>query len=228
MEAKSKWLTEDGNIVAPNTIDSCVFGSDGKSLKEKIPFEFGIDENGNYGYIKAGADTVTPFKSGTINNQIVISGYPDWNNMGSNSPSGSIVYAPDREEYPGYGRAAWWTTDYLINAYNAYHFYNPVKVTRVRIALGVSTSNEWTREGTVSIQASNDGFSQDVVTLATVTLLFDQDLLSQGLYGVFWEGNIDNNQYYKSYRVICTDSSGFTGVNKLQLSCIRYFGEVQI
>lgn len=25
-------------------------------------FQFGIDENGNYGYIKAGADTVTPFK----------------------------------------------------------------------------------------------------------------------------------------------------------------------
>lgn len=26
---------------------------------------FGIDENGNYGYIKEGADTVTPFKSGS-------------------------------------------------------------------------------------------------------------------------------------------------------------------
>lgn len=29
-----------------------------------LPFGFGIDDNGNYGYIKAGADTVTPFKSG--------------------------------------------------------------------------------------------------------------------------------------------------------------------
>ena len=26
--------------------------------------KFGIDSDGNYGYIKAGADTVTPFKSG--------------------------------------------------------------------------------------------------------------------------------------------------------------------
>ena len=26
--------------------------------------QFGVDENGNYGYIKAGADSVTPFKSG--------------------------------------------------------------------------------------------------------------------------------------------------------------------
>ncbi len=26
--------------------------------------QFGVDENGNYGYIKAGADTVTPFKQG--------------------------------------------------------------------------------------------------------------------------------------------------------------------
>ncbi len=30
----------------------------------KLPFSLGIDSSGNYGYIKAGADTVTPFKSG--------------------------------------------------------------------------------------------------------------------------------------------------------------------
>lgn len=28
------------------------------------PFKFGIDDDGNYGYYKAGADTVTPFKTG--------------------------------------------------------------------------------------------------------------------------------------------------------------------
>lgn len=28
--------------------------------------QFGVDENGNYGYIKAGADSVTPFKSGGV------------------------------------------------------------------------------------------------------------------------------------------------------------------
>ena len=32
-------------------------------ITNKIPFGFGIDSNGNYGYIKAGADTVTPFTS---------------------------------------------------------------------------------------------------------------------------------------------------------------------
>ena len=31
--------------------------------KIRLPFSFGIDSNGNYGYIKAGADTVTPFLS---------------------------------------------------------------------------------------------------------------------------------------------------------------------
>ena len=31
-------------------------------INNKIPFSFGIDTNGNYGYIKDGADTVTPFK----------------------------------------------------------------------------------------------------------------------------------------------------------------------
>ena len=29
-----------------------------------IPFGFGVDDDGNYGYYKAGADTVTPFKKG--------------------------------------------------------------------------------------------------------------------------------------------------------------------
>ena len=32
------------------------------TTKEDVPFKFGIDENGNYGYIKDGADTVIPFK----------------------------------------------------------------------------------------------------------------------------------------------------------------------
>ena len=30
---------------------------------KKVPFSFGIDQSGNYGYIKDGADTVIPFKS---------------------------------------------------------------------------------------------------------------------------------------------------------------------
>lgn len=34
----------------------------------EIPFKFGIDANGNYGYIKAGADSVTPFKSNDVVN----------------------------------------------------------------------------------------------------------------------------------------------------------------
>lgn len=32
------------------------------TLNNKVPFSFGVDANGNYGYIKDGADTVTPFK----------------------------------------------------------------------------------------------------------------------------------------------------------------------
>ena len=35
-----------------------------RELTEALPFRFGIDSNGNYGYYKAGADTVTPFKTG--------------------------------------------------------------------------------------------------------------------------------------------------------------------
>ena len=36
------------------------FGDDW--IDDRVPFSFGVDANGNYGYIKAGADTVTPFK----------------------------------------------------------------------------------------------------------------------------------------------------------------------
>lgn len=38
---------------------------------------FGVDENGNYGYIKAGADTVTPFKNPTGTKQITTNGTHD-------------------------------------------------------------------------------------------------------------------------------------------------------
>jgi len=31
-------------------------------LDNDVPFKFGIDDNGNYGYIKEGAATVIPFK----------------------------------------------------------------------------------------------------------------------------------------------------------------------
>lgn len=34
---------------------------DASNVSDKVPFKFGIDSNGNYGYIKEGADTVTPF-----------------------------------------------------------------------------------------------------------------------------------------------------------------------
>ena len=38
-------------------------------------FQFGVDSNGNYGYIKAGADTVTPFKTtGTRSTEITVNG----------------------------------------------------------------------------------------------------------------------------------------------------------
>lgn len=38
-------ISEDGKISVPKPV--------------ALPFNFGIDENGNYGYIKVGADSVT-------------------------------------------------------------------------------------------------------------------------------------------------------------------------
>lgn len=45
-------ISEDGTISVPRPAD--------------LPFNFGIDENGNYGYIKVGADSVTPFSKVTL------------------------------------------------------------------------------------------------------------------------------------------------------------------
>ena len=42
--------------------DKSLSANMGREINNKIPFKFGIDENGNYGYIKDGADSVTPFK----------------------------------------------------------------------------------------------------------------------------------------------------------------------
>ena len=62
----SEWTPADAKITlqytkTTDTADSPV----NMPVVDKLPFKFGIDENGNYGYIKVGADTVTPFKSGS-------------------------------------------------------------------------------------------------------------------------------------------------------------------
>ena len=55
----------DGNFALDTTTRTGkVSASDLKDfILEDVPFKFGIDGQGNYGYIKEGADTVTPFKS---------------------------------------------------------------------------------------------------------------------------------------------------------------------
>lgn len=55
-----------------NEVDS--LSNDIDQIKEDIPFKLGIDANGNYGYYKAGADTVTPFKKGFQNGITIGSG----------------------------------------------------------------------------------------------------------------------------------------------------------
>ena len=49
-------IDKDGN---QSTVQSEINKLHNKEIN--LPFEFGIDENGNYGYIKEGADSVTPF-----------------------------------------------------------------------------------------------------------------------------------------------------------------------
>ena len=64
-------LMSEGDYIYPLTTIDQVLMEDGTKANQTlatkeyvnnmIPFSLGIDENGNYGYIKEGADTVTPF-----------------------------------------------------------------------------------------------------------------------------------------------------------------------
>ena len=55
---------------------------------DTLPFEFGIDSNGNYGYIKVGESTVTPFDPWDI---VVPVGYALTSNNGTPAISGGTV-----------------------------------------------------------------------------------------------------------------------------------------
>lgn len=134
-------------------------------------------------------------------------------------------YKRDGVNNVGYGSSSvgWYTQNNQKNAWSKYTYSNKVCVYHARIAYGVSNDTTWMQEGDLTIQASNDDFKNEVVDLITVHLSFDQELLKENKYGVFWEGDIDNNNEYYAYRVIAKDENGFTGVNKLQLSFIRYF-----
>ena len=56
-----------------------------------MPFKFGVDSSGNYGYIKAGADTVTPFltRTGNATESQVLSGYT-FSNASSSGLTGTM------------------------------------------------------------------------------------------------------------------------------------------
>lgn len=63
-------LSEEGKrLTSDEEMDSKVETANesevvGLPIVEDLPFRFGIDESGNYGYYKVGADTLTPFSSG--------------------------------------------------------------------------------------------------------------------------------------------------------------------
>ena len=56
-----------------------------------MPFKFGVDSSGNYGYIKDGADTVTPFltRTGNATAEQVLAGYT-FSNASSSGLTGTM------------------------------------------------------------------------------------------------------------------------------------------
>lgn len=80
--------------IAPETVDPLLATEEGfaadakltgnelKSLNSNLPFALGIDTDGNYGYIKDGADSVTPFS----NFEVIINYlWGGWSSGGSNT-----------------------------------------------------------------------------------------------------------------------------------------------
>ena len=67
------WRDVVDNLSSTRT-DASLSANQGRILGAKLPFAFGIDADGNYGYYKAGADTVTPFKTG---DKIINSRFPN-------------------------------------------------------------------------------------------------------------------------------------------------------
>lgn len=114
----------------------------------------------------------------------------------------------------------WGTLDYQNENWIALTYTNPINIKYIKLYYG--GSKEWCAEGNLSIQASNDGF-KTVKNLKDVHLSFDEELKKQNKYLVYWEGSIDNNDKYLSYRIYGQGSSCYTGVNKLQLTYIRFY-----
>ena len=105
------------------------------NLKNKVPeakavkevnnrfggLKFGVDSDGNYGYIKAGADTVTPFKSGDCSIQVFASNY---NNNHSSIYGNDLGYISNGRIY------ASCNVDVILslsNTNNAYAYVNGVE-----------------------------------------------------------------------------------------------------
>ena len=57
-------ISSSSTATSDNIAASIGYVNEGfNEVNSNLPFALGIDDNGNYGYIKAGADTVTPFRS---------------------------------------------------------------------------------------------------------------------------------------------------------------------
>lgn len=94
-------------------------------------FKFGVDADGNYGYIKAGADTVTPFKSGNnISSHILL------------NTSNNIIVPVSKDLYASKGTVC----ELIINRSDFFLIggTNNTPVSKVELPIGFVGSMFWT------------------------------------------------------------------------------------
>lgn len=62
-----------------NEVDNKIENGVDNKINKMLPFKLGVDKDGNYGYIKVGADSVTPFNSSKmVQGTSSMVGYGQW------------------------------------------------------------------------------------------------------------------------------------------------------
>lgn len=129
-----------GNSQIPSTLGQTITGA-----LANIPFPFGIDATtGDYGYYKAGADTVTPFRSGYKYICVVQSNY--------NSGTTMIWYYNDSWDGASVSRDRWVTCGAYIQVQCASSTY-----TTVIKALSSFTATMYYSQGSATTQSYSNG-----------------------------------------------------------------------
>ena len=111
-----------------------------------MPFKFGVDSCGNYGYVKAGADTVTPFltRTGNATTANVLSGYT-FSNASSSGLTGTMTNNSSGYSTIASNKMGWDSSNHLwcyipTNAYYSTSYWLQLRNSDVASKIGLTVA----------------------------------------------------------------------------------------